>query len=254
LQEGPVAPVADGFADAFEWNLRRGREVAPLELPNFHYFSFLIARGDADTVLSKLDEIETSPSAEKLTGFGFALFAMLRIIASSVVENWDGADALLDSRQSTVWQAGRSDVISLWHLTRAEVALHRLGLRPGDQQLLDRARVSIEEGIEIADRDRMILLQTDFLRLRAWLRSLQGEPGGSREDLNQAWNNAERRRMQLNLADILLLRSRLFFRETAYPWESPQADLAAAEKLINECNYHRRQRDLADVRKIILGR
>ena len=38
-----------------------------------------------------------------------------------------------------------------------------------------------------------------------------------------------------------------------YPWESPAADLAAAEKLINACGYHRRDEELADAKKAILG-
>ena len=38
-----------------------------------------------------------------------------------------------------------------------------------------------------------------------------------------------------------------------YPWESPQADLEAAEKLINECGYHRRDEELADAKRAILG-
>jgi len=59
--------------------------------------------------------------------------------------------------------------------------------------------------------------------------------------------------MKLFLADIHLYRARLFFREPAYPWQSPQADLAAAEKLINECGYHRRDEELADAKRAILG-
>ena len=38
-----------------------------------------------------------------------------------------------------------------------------------------------------------------------------------------------------------------------YPWESPAADLAAAEKLINACGYHRRDEELADAKAAILG-
>ena len=33
----------------------------------------------------------------------------------------------------------------------------------------------------------------------------------------------------------------------------PQADLAAAEKLINDCGYHRRDQELADAKRAILG-
>ena len=35
---------------------------------------------------------------------------------------------------------------------------------------------------------------------------------------------------------------------TEYPWESPAADLAAAETLINACGYHRRDEELADAK------
>jgi len=54
--------------------------------------------------------------------------------------------------------------------------------------------------------------------------------------------------MRLHMADIHLYRARLFFREKEYPWESPAADLAAAEKLINDCGYHRRDEELADAK------
>ena len=59
--------------------------------------------------------------------------------------------------------------------------------------------------------------------------------------------------MQLHMADIHLYRARLFFREKSYPWNSPQADLAAAEKLINDCGYHRRDQELADAKRAVLG-
>lgn len=79
--------------------------------------------------------------------------------------------------------------------------------------------------------------------------------------------------MRLHMADIHLHRARLFGSRIAdsglrneegeggrrneeaepYPWESPQADLEAAEKLINDCGYHRRDEELADAKKAILG-
>ena len=72
-------------------------------------------------------------------------------------------------------------------------------------------------------------------------------------DLDEAWDIAERGPMRLHLADIHLYRARLFFRERSYPWKSPQDDLAAAEKLINDCGYHRRDEELADAKRAILG-
>ena len=91
------------------------------------------------------------------------------------------------------------------------------------------------------------------LLIRAWAFSVAHDPSASKADLDEAWDIAERGPMRLHMADIHLYRARLFFREKAYPWESPQADLAAAEKLINEWGYHRRDEELTDAKHAILG-
>lgn len=90
------------------------------------------------------------------------------------------------------------------------------------------------------------------LLTRACLHVLQDNGEGAQVDLDEAWDIAERGPMRLHMADIHLHRARLFFREKLYPWESPQADLAAAEKLINDCGYHRRDEELADAKRAIL--
>ncbi len=92
------------------------------------------------------------------------------------------------------------------------------------------------------------------LLTRTWMRFLTGARSGAesaQEDLNEAWEIAERGPMRLHMADIHLYRARLFFREKSYPWESPQTDLAAAEKLINDCGYHRRDEELADAKFVV---
>ena len=84
--------------------------------------------------------------------------------------------------------------------------------------------------------------------------------------LDEAWDIAERGPMRLHMADIHLYRARLFFRDKEYPWREGRNlngefvtnrtaadDLAAAEKLINECGYHRRDEELADAKRAILG-
>ena len=71
--------------------------------------------------------------------------------------------------------------------------------------------------------------------------------------LDEAWDIAERGPMRLHRADIHLYRARLSFREKPYPWQSPHADLAAAEKLIDDCGYHRRDEELADAKRAVLG-
>ena len=94
------------------------------------------------------------------------------------------------------------------------------------------------------------------LLTRAWLRFVTGAKIGlesAQADLDEAWDIAEYGPMRLHIADIHLYRARLFFREKRYPWKSPQDDLAAAEKLINDCGYHRRDEELADAKRAILG-
>jgi hypothetical protein len=43
-----------------------------------------------------------------------------------------------------------------------------------------------------------------------------------------------------------LHRARLFFPEKPFPWTSPQAELAAARQLIEQCGYRRRKEELED--------
>jgi hypothetical protein len=89
------------------------------------------------------------------------------------------------------------------------------------------------------------------LQLRACLRHIAGNCAGSQSDLDEAWDIAERGSMRLHIADIHLPRARLFFRESCYPWGSPRDDLAAAEMLIDDCGYHRRDEELADAKAAI---
>jgi hypothetical protein len=103
---------------------------------------------------------------------------------------------------------------------------------------------------------------------RAWQRSLTGAltsaqagPDSAQSDLDEAWEIAERGPMPLFMADIHLYRARLFGRKGGvisgqssvisgekYPWESPQHDLAEAERLIQKHGYHRRDGELADAK------
>jgi hypothetical protein len=95
------------------------------------------------------------------------------------------------------------------------------------------------------------------LLTRAWLRFLIGErtgTGSAQEDLDEAWEIAERGPMRLHMADIHLYRARLFHGMKPYPWgtdaegsaRGPKDDLAAARKLIEQCGYWRRKEELED--------
>jgi hypothetical protein len=93
---------------------------------------------------------------------------------------------------------------------------------------------------------------------RAWLRFLSGAHTGTesaQEDLDEAWEIAERGPMRLHMADIHLYRARLFHAVKPYPWEKfadgsegrgPKDDLADARKLIERCGYWRRKEELED--------
>lgn len=117
------------------------------------------------------------------------------------------------------------------------------------------------------------LLQTIGVKggLRQNLPSDDGrEQWSAQSDLDEAWDIAARGPMRLHMADIHLYRARLFGVGQVlnlpasgtgqvenlphkYPWESAAADLAEAERLINECGYHRRDEELADAKRAILG-
>ncbi|HTR12889.1 MAG TPA: hypothetical protein VMI72_06440, partial [Roseiarcus sp.] len=90
------------------------------------------------------------------------------------------------------------------------------------------------------------------LLTRALYRATTGDFDGAREDLDEAYEIAERGPMRLHLADIHLHRTRLFGlmanRPKQYPseWGSPRDDLDKARKLIDECGYGRRREELAD--------
>ncbi len=143
--------------------------------------------------------------------------------------------------------------IALNHLTLSRAALYVSILEPSEIQ---NSQSEIDAAVSGLYRYGDATHIPYGLLTRAWLRSLTGAGTGTesaQSDLDEAWEIAERGPMKLFLADIHLYRARLFFREPSYPWKSPQDDLAAAEKLINECGYHRRDEELADAKRAILG-
>lgn len=146
--------------------------------------------------------------------------------------------------------------IAVDHLTLARSAFYDAVLSSRKSRLKTKAS-TLEDAFDVVVAElrqggRQDLIPRGLLT-RAWFRFLTANSEGAREDLDEAWEIAERGPMRLHMADIHLYRSRLFFREERYPWESPQADLDAAEGVINECGYHRRDEELADAKQAILG-
>ncbi|MDP2143932.1 MAG: NB-ARC domain-containing protein [Gallionella sp.] len=98
----------------------------------------------------------------------------------------------------------------------------------------------------------------DGLLTRSWLRVRQGDLNGAHADLDDAWEIAERGPMPLYQADILMHRSRLFFREAEYPWRNDDGpprtakdDIAEARRLIEKHGYWRRKEELEDAEAVI---
>lgn len=75
------------------------------------------------------------------------------------------------------------------------------------------------------------------LLTRAWLHCTEGNPDAARADLDEAERIATRGGMRLHLADVHLHRARLF---------RDRKSLGAARRLIEDCGYGRRLKELAD--------
>jgi len=143
--------------------------------------------------------------------------------------------------------------IALDHLSLGRTAFYEAILTGAD---VGRARSDVERAVAGFRRAGINDYLVRGLLTRAWLRhllSLRSGPDSAQADLDEAWDIAERGPMRLFLADIHLHRARLFHAATPYPWGSPQADLAAARKLIEQCGYGRRLEELADA-EAALGR
>jgi hypothetical protein len=145
--------------------------------------------------------------------------------------------------------------IALDHRTLGRAALFRAILEQADFRLPTPDFSHINHAVENLRRAGQQQYLPLGLLTRAWLRSLTGlrtGPESGQSDLDEAWEIAERGPMPLFMADIHLYRARLFCREASYPWESPQADLDEARRLIKKHGYLRRKEELEDAEAVIL--
>jgi len=148
--------------------------------------------------------------------------------------------------------------VALDNLTLARAALYRwLADHPGSQdsnaETLDAAGQHLAAAVDgLRDSNQSTELPRGLLTW-AWWRQVTGDVPGAIEDLDEAWEIAERGSMKLHQTDVLLTRARLGIipdglrnDDGAYPWGSPREDLDAAARLIQDCGYHRRDEELAD--------
>ncbi|MDG4597365.1 MAG: hypothetical protein P9F75_17040 [Candidatus Contendobacter sp.] len=74
---------------------------------------------------------------------------------------------------------------------------------------------------------------------------------GTAQEFERLVEDVKGHALTLTLLGGFLHRARLFHAATPYPWTSPQADLAAARKLIEQCGYGRRKEELEDAEAAI---
>ncbi|MFH1110364.1 MAG: hypothetical protein V1790_14380 [Planctomycetota bacterium] len=147
--------------------------------------------------------------------------------------------------------------IALDHLTLARAARYCALLTDSKSEQAGAVRTAHKELTAAVEGLRRSGNEDEIPRAlfsRAWLRFVEGDAGGARTDLDEAWQIAERGAMRLYMADVHLYRARLFHAVRPYPWGSAKDDLAAARKLIAECGYHRRDEELADAEKGLADR
>ncbi|MCL4207584.1 MAG: hypothetical protein KJ000_34295 [Pirellulaceae bacterium] len=167
-------------------------------------------------------------------------------------------DAVIERATQALQWAEQNNVaildIALQHLTLGRAGLYRAILDVGES-LRDSQPVSESPEHVTAQRHLDAALtglrrggRQDYLPrallTHAWLRFLLGDADGARAELDEAWEIAERGPMPLHIADIHLHRARLFRDQDA---------LAAAQRLIAHHAYHRRDEELADAKRALLG-
>ena len=248
-QGGERHEAGELFADL---ETRQAREQPPrpwlYSLPGFRYCDLLLSRAERAAWQVTLSRTGFQPAGDDSPGREDHVTA-----CDHVTER---------ATQSLEWMINDPHapllIIAVDHLTLARAALYRwladpFGPQDSNADALDAAGQHFAAAVNgIRDAG-----QTDFipraLLTRAWWRQVTGDVPGAIEDLDEAWEIAERGSMKLFQTDVLLTRARLGLLPSglqnehgAYPWGSPREDLEHAASLIQTCGYHRRDEELAD--------
>lgn len=175
-------------------------------------------------------------------------------LAHVLGENYTSSEKALKELIDNAWDAEATEVHvtvtnALDHLTLGRATIYEAILRKSEIPCSKSEIETAMAGLHRAGTQDML---PRGLLTRAWMRFLTGActgPESAQTDLDEAWEIAERGPMRLFLADIHLHRARLFgsrIEVGAYPWTSPQHDLAEARRLIEQCGYWRRKEELED--------
>ena len=189
---------------------------------------------------------------------------ILTLDSGALGSGWEDICYLIEVRAAwtlTLDKAHRSSlvILALAHLNLGRLAIFQALPQPNGSQrtaILEVARTLIVTSVVGLRAAGTIHELPRGLLSRSWQRSLTGPltgPESAQADLDEAWEIAQRGPMPLFLADILLHRTRLFFREKTYPWPNTtaKADLAEARRLITKHGYWRRKEELEDAEAVI---
>jgi tetratricopeptide (TPR) repeat protein len=142
--------------------------------------------------------------------------------------------------------------LGICSLSKARSQLYAALLSESERQLMP-CSASLKDAVNDLRRAGVQEHLPRGLLTGAWLHCLLAKYTGldsAQQDLDEAWEIAERGPMPLLRADIHLHRARLFGlskdRPAKYPWASPQYDLAEARRLIEKHGYWRRREELED--------
>lgn len=256
-QAGELAKAESIFLEAEQIQVERQPGYPLLySLPGFLYCDLLLATTERVTWKKVIKE--------------FGLLRQTQTNIDSLVSKSDQTDLLTTiqviSQRATETRkiAERNNWlldIALDHLTLGRATLYHAIL---EEAKTEPAASELNTAVDGLRRSGNLHHLPRALLSRAWCRFIAGQKtrnNSSQSDLDEAWEIAERGPMRLFMADIHLYRAGLFFREENYPWNKhedgsprgPKDDLTAAEKLINDCGYHRRDEELADAKRVILG-
>ncbi len=253
--------LADAERAAWRITLECGGSTPLFDVAERLSFATPLSPGTANAVVVELQEAKESGSAAGQSGVEPPHSKACHAVAQRATQTLKWSTNLFNHGLLT---------IALDHLTLGRAALYAAILQ---ESPLSNLKSEIEQAVSglrrAGEQDPLVL----GLLTRAWLRFLTAArtgPDSAQSDLDEAWEIAQRGPMPLFLADIRLSRVRLFGGtrdegerikekdegmedEQKYPWESPEADLAEARRLIEKHSYGRRKEELEEAERAILG-
>ena len=287
LHQAGRRPEAEArFREAEQMQAERQPDYPLLySLPGFRYCDLLLAEAERAAWQRSSRRKEAHSEDRSATGEGAREHQRLLTSAATI----ESCRAVSERAAQTIKIAEQNNLslltIALDHLTLGRAALYEAVLSTGSPSsflLPASALAHIESAVDGLRRAGTLYMLPHALLTRDWQRFLTAPAGSgsAQSDLDEAWEIAERGPMPLFLADIHLHRARLFGKridspisrpplvpyaaasaesgkqktEGTYPWESPEADLAEARRLILKHGYLRRMGELEDAEAALLPR